>query len=448
MLRPLFARLIRLPLAFPVILFGAICILAVNVQTYRGTTQVLAGGISLTDGRIAMARILQLMTDIETAQRGFLLSGRNEYLEPYNAALAELPIAREDAVKFLRMSGEGAPAALSAFSENIDARLLEMTRTIGLVKEGDQAGAMDIAISGEGRSRMDALRALFAERLKEAASLQGQARVSIYDGLRLNFLTVNVMTLIGLIGMFFYLKQLRHSDLEQQGRQEHLEAEVSQRTRDLRELAGYLQTASEDEKARLARELHDELGSLLTAAKLDLARLRMKLPDDPAALHRMDELAKRLNEGIALKRRIIEDLTPSSLTQLGLTPALSILCDEVRARLEIPIDLDLCEVQLPPAAELSIFRLVQEALTNISKYADAHAVQLRLSHDDRQVVVEVQDDGKGFDPAVVRSGVHGLAGMRFRFECIGGTLSIESAPGQGTRLRAAFPMPEPAEALA
>jgi len=150
-----------------------------------------------------------------------------------------------------------------------------------------------------------------------------------------------------------------------------LEQAVRDRTAELSELAGYLITAREDEKAHLARELHDELGALLTAAKLDIARMRTKLLEDPVMAARLKQVNQRLDEGISLKRRIVEDLRPSSLTTLGLTISLANLCSEVGTRLNIAIQIDFDEVRLTEEGQLAIYRLVQEALNNVCKYAKA-----------------------------------------------------------------------------
>ena len=124
------------------------------------------------------------------------------------------------------------------------------------------------------------------------------------------------------------------------GERDRLEGEVAARTAQLKELAQHLQTMREDERSRLARELHDELGALLTAAKLDVARLKSRLGASatPDAAERLAHLNETLNGGIALKRRIIEDLRPSSLSNLGLVAALEILLREFAARSEIAVD--------------------------------------------------------------------------------------------------------------
>ena len=230
---------------------------------------------------------------------------------------------------------------------------------------------------------------------------------------------------------------------------DRLEAEVTARTLQLKELAQHLQTIREDERSHLARELHDELGALLTAAKLDVARLKSRLgAASREALERLAHLNETLNGGIALKRRIIEDLRPSSLSNLGLVAALEILLREFSARSEIPIEARLERVELEPAAQLTVYRLVQEALTNIAKYAKASHVVVTLEpHGDDAVRVAVQDDGVGFDDSVRASPRTACIGMRYRVEADGGEMRLRSTPGQGTLIEATLPaMPEVAVA--
>ena len=130
----------------------------------------------------------------------------------------------------------------------------------------------------------------------------------------------------------------------------------------------------------------------------------------------LDEAGRRLSEGIALKRKIIEDLRPSTLSALGLTTALAILSRDVSEQLGIPVHAELAECDLSPEAELSIYRLVEEALTNISKYAQASEVWVGLKREADGQQVEVADDGKGFETVALQPGSHVLAGILFRIE--------------------------------
>ncbi len=260
-------------------------------------------------------------------------------------------------------------------------------------------------------------------------------------------LGIDALVLACLATLVLLVRQVRDQERERRAAAAALQAErdrrgaaVDERTAELSALARHLQSVREDERSLLARELHDELGGLLTAAKLDLARIRSRLGAEPSAelAERVAHLGRTLDIGIALKRRIIEDLRPSSLEHLGLVPALGILCSEWSTRTEVPVDADLHAVALPPERALVVYRLVQEALTNIAKYARAQRVQVRLDAHDGRVRLRIADDGAGFDRATTTQG-HGLAGMRFRLQSVGGTFALSSTPGAGTTIEAELP---------
>ncbi len=150
-------------------------------------------------------------------------------------------------------------------------------------------------------------------------------------------------------------------------------------------------------------------------------------------------LVDMLNAGIALKRRVIEDLRPSALSNLGLVATLEILTREFAERSGVEVHCSLEPIELNPAAELVVYRLVQEAITNLSKYAQAGHLWVDLAMHAGQVEISVRDDGVGFDPSLPRISSHGLVGMRFRIEAEGGTLAVASAPGHGTQILARLP---------
>jgi signal transduction histidine kinase len=256
---------------------------------------------------------------------------------------------------------------------------------------------------------------------------------------------------VGLFALFMYLRQTRALEKQQQEQQrllqaerDRLEIEVVQRTAQLTELAQHLQTAREDERHRLARNLHDDLGSLLTSAKLDAARIRSRLlGTSPGSVELLTHLVGTLNSSIALGRRIIEDLRPSALGNLGLVATLEILTREFAEQTGVQVHCDLEPVSLRPAAELIVYRLVQEAITNITKYARARQVWVSMGQREGRVQVVVRDDGLGFDMRAKPNSAYGLVGMRFRVEAEGGTLVLQSSQGQGTQIQATLPLSEP-----
>ena len=271
------------------------------------------------------------------------------------------------------------------------------------------------------------------------------------DSVMLSRVAVAVIGTLNLLALALALWQTHVLDRAQQLQQQRvdqvradLENQVAQRTADLTELTRHLQTAREDERDRLARDLHDELGALLTSAKLDAARIRSRLAgQSPEALERLAHLVSTLDSVISLKRRITEDLRPSSLGHLGLVETLEILAREFSERSGIEVHCTLAPVALAAPADLMVYRLVQEAINNISKHARASHVWLSLSLEQGWVELSVRDDGVGFDTGKLSPMAHGLLGMRYRVEAERGALRLQSRPGQGTTIGARWPLQAP-----
>lgn len=446
MFRTTAERWLRKRFTFPALVLAATGLLVLSELTYVQTSATLRGGIAWTEARMATARLMQLMTDVESASRGYLLTGNPDDLAPYGTALAELPGARQAVDEALERAGaEGRDTARRLATVTAEA-LAETEQALALAQAGQHEAAVALMRTGDTRRKMAALRNELNQELQRTARSQATSRVTLFDALQVNRLGVGALAVLSVLGLFVFMRQLFQQDRERNQQQAdlarervRLEDEVRHRTADLRELATHLQTAREDERAHLARELHDELGGLLTAIKLDVARMRNKLADQPDLIARLEHLNRNLNEGIAFKRRIIEDLRPSALANLGLTVSLQALCNDMSVRLEVPVEARLAEVRLSPNADLAVYRFVQEALTNIGKYAGASRVTVTLQSSGERAIVEVRDDGKGFDAAVARPGHHGLAGMRFRAESLGGRVTVDTAPGRGTVLRAELP---------
>ena len=215
---------------------------------------------------------------------------------------------------------------------------------------------------------------------------------------------------------------------------------------DRRELLRRLGTAQEDERRRIARNLHDQMGQLLTALGLGLKALDNATPDpSPARPHlaRLRELTDRIGREF---HQLALDLRPTALDDLGLQTALANYAEAWAERSGVEVDFESAgpdTARLPEAAETALYRVVQEALTNVLRHAGARRVSLVLQWSPRQAVVVVEDDGVGFDAESVTApaGRLGLLGMRERVALVGGTLTIESSPGRGTTIIACVPLP-------
>ncbi|MGH8663492.1 MAG: sensor histidine kinase, partial [Burkholderiales bacterium] len=260
---------------------------------------------------------------------------------------------------------------------------------------------------------------------------------------RLGIALVAALNVMLVVALFFGLKRDWRVANE---RQDLLNRRVRERTRQLDSLASRLQEAAEAERSALARELHDELGALLTASKMDIAWIRGRLGEEHAALHqKLARVIQHLDQGIVAKRRIVEGLRPSTLSTFGLATAARELTEQVAERAGWDVEMELPEIepQLPEDVEIALFRVLQESLTNATKYAQATRVRVRLGCEPLQCRLEVEDNGRGFRAGEMRSGAQGLFGMRQRTEARGGSLHVLSAPGSGTLIRALLPVQPP-----
>ncbi len=205
--------------------------------------------------------------------------------------------------------------------------------------------------------------------------------------------------------------------------------------------AGAMQ-ASEDERQRIARELHDDTAQRLATLML---RVRvMALEKDPVLrAERVEELREEILETAEGVKRIARNLRPPELEEVGLGTAIQAHLRSVRdaSGLDVEADVQHVDPYLPPDARLALYRVVQEALSNVIRHSGASRARLRLSVEDGFVSAVIEDDGRGFseDRISERGGGLGLVGMRERASMIGGRVSIESTPGEGTRIRIDVP---------
>ena len=200
--------------------------------------------------------------------------------------------------------------------------------------------------------------------------------------------------------------------------------------------------AQELERSRLARELHDETGQALTSILLGLKPLERSAesPDARAAVASVRELVVSTLRDV---RRLAVELRPSALDDFGLVPAVERLAETFREQSGLQVDLEsqLGEARLPREVETTLYRVIQEALTNIVKHAGARQVSILLQRKRGAAMAVVEDDGGGFDPASTRADAFGLVGMRERVGLAGGRLQVETSAGAGTTLVAEVPVP-------
>lgn len=426
------------------ILVSVLCALGVLVLAERSYNTLMRVAGERQQLQLVSATIDALGDDLtlaESSQRGYLLTGDTRYLEPFKSAAGRIA-ARTNLLRGMAPLPLRESPSLRDMYAQMELKLGEMNRAIELRTHDGPDAAQRLVNTDAGKQYMEAFRSHRQLVSQAADALIARKQVEFNRLLSATRLSFMACVLAALLAFVLYLGQTYRIDKLTRSAQRateeeraRLERQVRERTARLTDLASYLQTAVEDERARLARELHDELGALLTAAKLDVARLRMRLPADAGKL--ADDLAHLsgvLNEGIALKRTIIENLRPSALTNLGLVPALENLTREWSHASRIEVHTALEPVELDESRALAVYRLVQEALTNIQKYARPSRVAVRLDTHDGIVEVSVVDDGVGFDPSNLPLATHGLTGMQHRLDACGGRLVIDSAPGRGTRI--------------
>ena len=396
--------------------------------------------------------LLRLAVDAETGQRGYLLTGRDTQLERYTQSRDEIP----GVLKELReLTGDNPvqAAQLVTVGKELGARLEILQTGVDLKRGGDASALADYIQQRSGKIAMDSLRLsldgmaaeelLLYERRFQTFERQLQlARWGFYLVVGLNL----ALLFLGAIALGQDARRRRKEAIEAQGRNAELASAVLERTAELTELSHFLQRVQEDERARLAREIHDELGGTLAAAKIDLQMLSNKLPLDEVQRTRLARATAAIDDAVQVKRRIIEDLRPSLLDNLGIAAALRWQCSEYSKRSGVPCRVELQEenLDLSPPYRIAFYRVVQESLTNISKHANAKNVAVSLLRDDDLWILRIADDGVGLDPERRQDlTAHGLLAMRERARALGGEFSARRGPAGGTIIEMRVPVEKP-----
>lgn len=288
----------------------------------------------------------------------------------------------------------------------------------------------------------DAQRAL--AQLSDAAQAEPEASHLLHAQLlRLDGSLLHVeIALAGLAGESVGTVQMVISDVTHR---ESTRRELLAHRQELRELSVNVIEAREDERRRIARELHDDLGQRLLAMKMDLTHLVEELHGRSSQL-RLNVMMQTLGDTVAALRRIAADLRPLMLDDLGLNAAIEWLARDTARRLgiEVTVDLDETEPLLDRRAATALYRMVQEALTNIGRHAQASQAHIELHRQGAELLLSVQDDGIGFpSDASGRKDAFGLLGMRERALMLGGAMLIERPPCGGGRIAVRLPLQTP-----
>jgi signal transduction histidine kinase len=246
---------------------------------------------------------------------------------------------------------------------------------------------------------------------------------------------------MGLVGISTDITERKRMEMALKAHETQLEALVAARTAEVSELIGHLETTREEEKRAIARELHDDLGSALTALNMHLSLLFQQMPDEPKFAERATKVKTLLSSITGATRRIQIGLRPDKLDVFGIKVAIAEQAAEfekysgVHCVASVPDD----AVHYAPRVDIALFRMVQEALNNIAKHAQATHVDVVLDDTDDEIILSVRDNGVGIPPGKSNTVTHGLRGMRERAGYLGGSVRIESAPGKGTLIVIAIP---------
>jgi PAS domain S-box-containing protein len=228
---------------------------------------------------------------------------------------------------------------------------------------------------------------------------------------------------------------------EKRAEREELAEQVTESSAQLRELSRQLLQVQEEERRHLARELHDEIGQVLTGLQFQLASAMRQGTLDSRGLVEAETIVRDLTSRVSA---LSMDLRPAVLDALGLLPAVLWHVERYQARTGVTVHVrhQGIECRFPPAIEITAYRVIQEALTNAARHADARLVNIQLLADEGVLTVAIRDDGVGFIPENIVV-ANGLGGLRERVALLGGNVVIESRPGAGTLIMSELPLREP-----
>ena len=445
-----------MPLRLTLLLIGCVALIATNAVSRWVLLQSLEDdSISATKTWETKGLLHQLESDmalLESGQRGYLLTSNQEYLAQYRAAARRVPDELAQLDERLRNEPQQ-HVKFEIVQQSANQKIAEMNQTVELNEQGRRGEALELLRTHVGRELMASMLVASGELLEHQRSRLVRQNRNVLDQYRMATQLNLLISLINLAALtVLYRSTLtnlrsRHaSEAALKESNETLEAKVASRTQQLSHLSRHLLTVSESEKAALAGELHDELGSNLTAVMLDVSAVEKRLDTiDRALADKLKRAIKVLHNTVDIKRRIIHGLRPSMLDSLGIASALRMHCEDFTRRTGLPCaavttdDFD----DLDPGWNIAFFRIAQEALTNVAKYANATHVDVSLERERQGIRLRIVDDGVGIAADVIDKPLsHGLLGMRERIALLGGLFAIRSGDdGKGTIIDAFVPFP-------
>ena len=419
---------------------------------FRNTRDLEASSKRVSRTLEAMEKVRQTGNTFfiaETSERGYVLTGNPSYLQAYRDMQQRIPV-RLNEIEQLVTDGPVQRASVARMRALATAQFAEMDRVLDAYRTAGQAGAMAIVGSSDGANSMtavrDVIRGLLDEESRSLIDRRTAAQAAYSGGLLQSVLST---TIVGIALTAFYL--LMHRFLRQrdaalsvvEANNLLLEQKVRERTADLSHLSRHLLNVREHEKKIIARDLHDDFGSYLTAINMDVSRARDRIvASHPEQAAKLDRTLGLLGSAIEMKRQLISDLRPSMLDNLGLGAALEQYIDEWSRRTGIAATFDHDGVleSEEDGCPIAIFRVFQEALSNVAKHSGATRVAAHAYRVGDAIEFEIADNGIGIDDENrTRPGAHGLLGIRERVLAYQGQLEIARGSTHGAVIRGSMP---------
>ena len=430
--------------------FALLFTLAAIAYNDYSISAIATQNVNLLNFRKNIVALNDLRTSLfraESAQRGFLLVHRPEYLMPFELALKD---AKDNLNYLILISSKTTKTPeteqeliwINDIGASVKSRITEMQLTIDLAHQGKFEEAENIINLDSGLKEMTH----FLKLTQTITDNQSQKFYSLLANRDKNmretrfsliFCSILLVLMVAIV-IKQLLKEIVANNILQQRLQDEkkiTEHKLKEQSIKLNNLAFDYLTDVESERHQLARELHDEIGAILTATKMDLAWVMKKSNEDlPEVYQKLVKTNSYLDQGIDLKRRIVEKLHPSVISNLGFWPALQLLIDDTVERNHWQLSLITPDdkPKINETISLITYRVVQETLNNASKYAKASTISIDIMVDEKMLKCDIRDNGVGFNVGDLIIKKHGLAGMRHRVISIGGHFEIVSAPNQGT----------------
>lgn len=446
-------RFTSFPLALGLLLTGCVAFIATAVGEHRSLDLSIARGEARAQAlqtQLQIRKVGALLVDIETGQRGFIITGQVAFLDPYERARQELARAYAELKQQLQQGDPGG-ASLARLDDFIAQRTAQVERNIERRWQQGEAVLKDLSAYVSGKQLMDDIRhELALLEARQARQIEQATQETAAVQRRTSRLSL-VLPAVGLLliggALLALLLERRRRDRAEQAllaAKAQLEQAVAERTEALSAALERIQSFAleqdrgiEAERRRLAREVHDQVGQIGTASKMLVLALRKKLA--PQKEEMLDELQQLAEETIAVARQISAALRPPLLDDLGLAAALAHHAKGLERQGQLKVALDVRdEERLSAEQRNQLFRILQEAATNVLRHARASRLEIHGAAGAGGYCMVITDDGIG--PGSVRPDASGLRNMRERAALGGGSLDFGPGPQGGTRVAVCLPL--------